>query len=81
MGSQLVSMNVMLAIHCKRTSNVDLHKPLKSYIRQNFSERDANEAEEDLQVRGRACCRCSNSHWASCLCAGDSVQRPLHPTA
>lgn len=51
-----MSMNVMLAIHCKRTSSVDLHKPLKNYIRLNFSERDASEAEEDLQVRPRRTC-------------------------
>ncbi|XP_024535562.1 vacuolar-sorting protein BRO1 isoform X2 [Selaginella moellendorffii] len=43
------SINVMLAIHAKKTTPVDLHKPLRLYISQHYSEREAREADDDLQ--------------------------------
>ena len=45
-----VTMNVMMAIHCKKTVSVDLRRPLKEYIRKYFSDRDMKDSEDDLQV-------------------------------
>lgn len=49
-----VTMNVMMAIHCKKTVSVDLRRPLKEYIRKHFSERDMKDSEDDLQVGERS---------------------------
>ncbi|KAG0476298.1 hypothetical protein HPP92_013139 [Vanilla planifolia] len=40
--------NVMLALHEKKTTSVDLYRPLRHYIAANFSEREAQMAEDDL---------------------------------
>jgi programmed cell death 6-interacting protein len=42
--------NVMLAIHAKRTDNVDLKGPILTYIRETYSDREADEAVDDLAV-------------------------------
>lgn len=41
-------VNVMLAVHEKKTVAVDLYRPLRQYISSNFSEREAQMAEDDL---------------------------------
>lgn len=41
-------VNVMLAVHEKKTAAVDLYRPLRQYIAANFSEREAQMAEDDL---------------------------------
>ncbi|GBG75643.1 hypothetical protein CBR_g20272 [Chara braunii] len=43
-------VNVMLAIHAKKTLPVDLYKPLKQYVVQHFSEREAQDADDDLHA-------------------------------
>jgi programmed cell death 6-interacting protein len=40
----------MLAVHCKRTDNVDLKGPILTYIRETYSDIEANEAVDDLAV-------------------------------
>ncbi len=40
--------SVMLAVLCKRTEQVDVRTPLTAYIKTAYSERDANEAADDL---------------------------------
>jgi programmed cell death 6-interacting protein len=40
----------MLAVHCKRTENVDLKGPILGYIRETYSDREADEALDDLAV-------------------------------
>ncbi|PKU59754.1 hypothetical protein MA16_Dca021751 [Dendrobium catenatum] len=42
------AVNVMLAVHEKKTTAVDLYRPLRQYIATNFSEREAQMAEDDL---------------------------------
>ncbi|KAJ7189305.1 hypothetical protein O6H91_Y533500 [Diphasiastrum complanatum] len=49
MAATTATINVMLAIHGKKTTSIDLYKPLRQYIAQHYSEREAKDAEEDLQ--------------------------------
>ncbi|KAK9051042.1 hypothetical protein SSX86_027667 [Deinandra increscens subsp. villosa] len=42
--------NVMLAIHEKKTAAVDLYHPLRNYIVSNYSEREAQNLEDDLET-------------------------------
>ncbi|KAF8040347.1 hypothetical protein BT93_B2546 [Corymbia citriodora subsp. variegata] len=42
--------NIMLAIFEKKTTSVDLYRPLRSYIAFNYSEREAQNLEDDLQT-------------------------------
>lgn len=42
------AQTVMLAIHCKRTENVELKAPILQYIREAYSDRDADDAADDL---------------------------------
>ncbi|KAL0912401.1 hypothetical protein M5K25_018369 [Dendrobium thyrsiflorum] len=42
------AVNVMLAVHEKKTTAVELYRPLRQYIATNFSEREAQMAEDDL---------------------------------
>ncbi|XP_031494344.1 vacuolar-sorting protein BRO1 [Nymphaea colorata] len=49
MAAPTASTNIMLAIHEKRTSSVDLYRPIKQYISYHYSERQAQDMEEDLQ--------------------------------
>ncbi|XP_058097745.1 vacuolar-sorting protein BRO1 [Magnolia sinica] len=41
--------NVMLAIHEKKTSSVEMYRPLRQYITFHYSEREAQNLEDDLQ--------------------------------
>ncbi|KAJ7552040.1 hypothetical protein O6H91_06G039700 [Diphasiastrum complanatum] len=50
MAAMTATINVMLAIHGKKTTPIDLYKPLRHYIAQHYSEREAQDAEEDLQA-------------------------------
>eukprot|EP00245_Coleochaete_scutata_P013859 TRINITY_DN574_c0_g2_i2.p1 TRINITY_DN574_c0_g2~~TRINITY_DN574_c0_g2_i2.p1 ORF type:complete len:730 (-),score=195.09 TRINITY_DN574_c0_g2_i2:235-2424(-) len=50
MATGIVSINVMLGIHWKRTLPVDLYKPLRQYIVSHYSEREAKDLEEDLHA-------------------------------
>lgn len=40
----------MLAIHGKKTQAFDFYRPLRNYIVQHYSEREAQDAEEDLRA-------------------------------
>ncbi|XP_077212277.1 vacuolar-sorting protein BRO1-like [Tasmannia lanceolata] len=42
--------NVMLAIHEKKTTPIELYKPLRNYISLHYSEREAQTLEDDLQT-------------------------------
>jgi programmed cell death 6-interacting protein len=42
------AQTVMLAIHCKRTENVELKAPILQYVREAYSDRDADDAADDL---------------------------------
>ncbi|KAI3779037.1 hypothetical protein L2E82_08476 [Cichorium intybus] len=42
--------NIMLAIHEKKTVSVDLYRPLRNYIVFNYSEREAQNVEDDLET-------------------------------
>uniref|UniRef100_A0A2N9F970 BRO1 domain-containing protein n=1 Tax=Fagus sylvatica TaxID=28930 RepID=A0A2N9F970_FAGSY len=42
--------NIMLAIFEKKTTSVDLYRPLRNYIAFNYSEREAQNLEDDLQT-------------------------------
>ncbi|GMY09519.1 vacuolar-sorting protein BRO1 [Fagus crenata] len=42
--------NIMLAIFEKKTTSVDLYHPLRNYIAFNYSEREAQNLEDDLQT-------------------------------
>lgn len=48
--SAAVAVNVMLAIHEKKTAAVDLYRPLRNYIAAHYSEREAQNLEDDLQA-------------------------------
>ena len=50
MATPSVSINVMLAIQEKKTNSVDLLKPLRNYISEHYSDRDAADNEDDLQA-------------------------------
>lgn len=38
----------MLAIHCKRTENTELKNPVLTYIRNTYSDHEADDAGDDL---------------------------------
>ncbi len=42
------AQTVMLAIHCKRTDTVELKNPILSYIRETYSDRDADDSIDDM---------------------------------
>ncbi|XP_065007934.1 vacuolar-sorting protein BRO1-like [Musa acuminata AAA Group] len=48
--SYAAAVNVMLAVHEKKTTAVDLYRPLRNYIAYTFSEHDAQVADDDLQT-------------------------------
>eukprot|EP00252_Welwitschia_mirabilis_P019453 TRINITY_DN4515_c0_g1_i1.p1 TRINITY_DN4515_c0_g1~~TRINITY_DN4515_c0_g1_i1.p1 ORF type:complete len:888 (+),score=181.72 TRINITY_DN4515_c0_g1_i1:183-2846(+) len=50
MAAPSTVVNVMLAIHEKKTVSVDLYRPLRNYIALHYSEREAVEAEDDLEA-------------------------------
>ncbi|GFR44801.1 hypothetical protein Agub_g6136, partial [Astrephomene gubernaculifera] len=43
------AQSVMLAIHCKKADTVDLKTPLLTYIRATYSDREADDAADDLE--------------------------------
>ena len=43
------AQSVMLAIHCKKTETVDIKTPLLTYIRATYSDREADDAADDLE--------------------------------
>lgn len=46
MGSRAVT--VLLAIHVKRTDQVELKNPILQYVRENYGDRDAEDCVDDL---------------------------------
>lgn len=48
--SYSAASNVMMAVNEKKTTAVDLYRPLRNYIASTFSESDAQDAEDDLQT-------------------------------
>ncbi|CAN8312240.1 unnamed protein product [Cochlearia groenlandica] len=49
MASSAIS-NLLLAIHEKKTISVDLYRPLRNYVTLNYSEREAQLLEDDLET-------------------------------
>ncbi|KAM3328521.1 vacuolar-sorting protein BRO1 [Capsicum galapagoense] len=49
-SSTAATTNVMLAIFEKKTVSLDLYRPLRNYISFNYSEREAQNLEDDLQT-------------------------------
>lgn len=49
MASSALS-NLMLAIHEKKTTSVDLYRPLRNYVTFTYSEREAQLLEDDLET-------------------------------
>lgn len=47
-GAMPSASSVLLAIHVKRTDNVELKNPILSYIRETYSDREAEDAVDDL---------------------------------
>ncbi|WP_457833296.1 hypothetical protein, partial [Staphylococcus aureus] len=50
MAAPSSTTNVMLSISEKKTVSVDLYRPLRNYIIYNYSEREAQNIEDDLQT-------------------------------
>ncbi|XP_042036599.1 vacuolar-sorting protein BRO1-like [Salvia splendens] len=48
--SSTTTSNIMLAIFEKKTNSVDLYRPLRNFIVINYSEREAQNLEDDLQT-------------------------------
>lgn len=48
--SSSATTNIMLAIYEKKTNQVDLYRPLRNYIAFNYSEREAQNLEDDLET-------------------------------
>lgn len=44
------SANIMLAIIEKKTNSVDLYRPLRNFIVVNYSEREAQNVDDDLET-------------------------------
>ncbi|PON71039.1 BRO1- ALIX V-shaped domain containing protein [Trema orientale] len=49
-SSSAATTNVMLALYEKKTTQIDLYRPLRNYIAFNYSEREAQNLEDDLQT-------------------------------
>ncbi|TKY50925.1 ALG-2 interacting protein X [Spatholobus suberectus] len=49
-SSTAASTNIMLAIFEKKTNGVDLYRPLRNYVTFHYSEREAQNLEDDLQT-------------------------------
>ncbi|KAI5401299.1 vacuolar-sorting protein BRO1 [Lathyrus oleraceus] len=49
-SSAVGNTNIMLAIFEKKTNTVDLYRPLRNYIAFHYSEREAQNLEDDLQT-------------------------------
>lgn len=50
MATHSVFINVMLAVHEKRTNPLDLYRPLRQYLAYQYSERQAVDNEDDLHL-------------------------------
>ncbi|KRG90951.1 hypothetical protein GLYMA_20G124000v4 [Glycine max] len=48
--SSSAAANIMLAIFEKKTNSVDLYRPLRNYVAFHYSEREAQNLEDDLQT-------------------------------
>ncbi|KAH6827801.1 Endosomal targeting BRO1-like domain-containing protein [Perilla frutescens var. hirtella] len=48
--SSTTTSNIMLAIFEKKTNSVDLYRPLRNFVVVNYSEREAQNLEDDLQT-------------------------------
>lgn len=48
--SSTTTANIMLAISEKKTTSLDLYRPLRNFIVINYSEREAQNLEDDLQT-------------------------------
>ncbi|CAL0314942.1 unnamed protein product [Lupinus luteus] len=53
MAAATPTPNVMLAITEKKTNPIDLYRPLRNYISLHYSEREAQNLEDDLQTLNR----------------------------
>ncbi|XP_054824236.1 vacuolar-sorting protein BRO1-like [Prosopis cineraria] len=49
-SSSAATTNIMLAIFEKKTNSVDLYRPLRNYVTFHYSEREAQNIEDDLQT-------------------------------
>ncbi|XP_050226094.1 vacuolar-sorting protein BRO1 [Mercurialis annua] len=49
-SSSAATTNIMLAIYEKKTSTTDLYRPLRNYISMYYSEREAQNLDDDLQT-------------------------------
>ena len=49
-SSSAATTNIMLALYEKKTTQIDLYRPLRNYIAFNYSEREAQNLEDDLQT-------------------------------
>nr|XP_043623772.1 vacuolar-sorting protein BRO1-like [Erigeron canadensis] len=49
-SSTAATTNIMLAIYEKKTTSIDLYRPLRNYIVFNYSEREAQTLEDDLET-------------------------------
>jgi programmed cell death 6-interacting protein len=43
------AQTIMLAVHAKRTEQLDIKSPILNYIRATYDEADANDAADDLE--------------------------------
>ncbi|KAF9600782.1 hypothetical protein IFM89_012521, partial [Coptis chinensis] len=50
MSSSTTTTNIMLSIHEKKTISLDLYRPLRNYITSHYSEREAQNLEDDLDT-------------------------------
>ncbi|KAK7343453.1 hypothetical protein VNO77_12207 [Canavalia gladiata] len=49
-SSSAATTNIMLAIFEKKTNSIDLYRPLRNYVAFHYSEREAQNLEDDLQT-------------------------------
>ncbi|KAF4355073.1 hypothetical protein G4B88_004285 [Cannabis sativa] len=49
-SSSAATTNIMLALYEKKTTQIDLYRPLRNYIAFNYSDREAQNLEDDLQT-------------------------------
>ncbi|KAF9594051.1 hypothetical protein IFM89_027025 [Coptis chinensis] len=49
-SSTTTTTNIMLSIHEKKTISLDLYRPLRNYITSHYSEREAQNLEDDLDT-------------------------------
>ncbi|XP_062109971.1 vacuolar-sorting protein BRO1 [Humulus lupulus] len=49
-SSSAATTNIMLALYEKKTTQIDLYRPFRNYIAFNYSDREAQNLEDDLQT-------------------------------